>query len=46
MLEKMIRMQTAKQEKQLERWQKEHDAANPFPDDVSLTENVEYISDG
>ena len=30
----------------MERWQKEHDDANPFPDDVSLTENVEYISDG
>lgn len=46
MLEKMIRAQTAKQEKQLEQWQKKHDAANPFPDDVSLTENVEYIRDG
>lgn len=46
MLEKMIRSQTAKQEQQLESFLARHDAANPFPEDVLLTADADYMGDG
>ena len=46
MLEKMIRSQTAKQEQQLEIFLARHDAANPFPEDVLLTADADYMGDG
>lgn len=46
MLEKMIRSQTAKQEQQLERFLARHDAEHPFPEDVLLTADVDYLGDG
>ena len=45
-LEKMIKRETAKKAAALDGWMKKHDAANPFPPDVALTENVDYIGDG
>ena len=46
MLEKMIRSQTVKQEQQLESFLARHDAANPFPEDVLLTADADYMGDG
>ena len=46
MFEKMIETQTKKQEHKLERWMKKHDSEHPFPDDVVLHENIDYIGDG
>ena len=46
MLEKMIRSQTANQEQQLESFLARHDAANPFPEDVLLTADADYMGDG
>lgn len=43
---KMIRSQTAKQEQQLESFLARHDAANPFPEDVLLTADADYMGDG
>ena len=45
MLKKMIRSQTAKQEQQLDSFLTRHDAANPFPEDVLLTADVDYMGD-
>ena len=46
MFEKMVRTQTAKQERTLEEWLRRHDSENPFPADVSLTKNIDYLGDG
>ena len=46
MLEKMIRSQTAKQEQQTGELLARHDAANPFPEDVLLTADADYMGDG
>ena len=46
MFEKMIETQTKKQGHKLERWMKKHDSEHPFPDDVVLHENIDYIGDG
>lgn len=45
MLEKMIRSQTAKQARQLDSFLARHDAANPFPEDVLLTADADYMGD-
>mgnify|MGYP004669976781 CR=1 FL=1 len=46
MFRRMIKAQTAKQEKLLERWIEKHDRENPFPKDVRMTENEDYLGDG
>lgn len=46
MLEKMIKNETAKKAAALDRWMAKHDSANPFPSDVTLTPDVDYIGDG
>lgn len=46
MLTKLIRTQTAKQEAQLENWLKTRTETIPFPADVRLYENLDYMGDG
>ncbi len=46
MLENMVKKQTEKQERMLESWQEKHDRENPFPEDVRLTADVDYVGDG
>lgn len=46
MLEKMIKNETAKKAAALDRWMAKHDSANPFPSDVTLTPDIDYIGDG
>ena len=46
MLEKMIKMQTAKQEKMLENWLRKREQGYSLPESVILTENVDYMGDG
>ena len=46
MFEKMIKTQTAKQAQMLDSWMEKHSKANPFPEDVKLTENIDYFGDG
>lgn len=46
MFEKMIKTQSAKQERALEEWLSRHDRANPFPTGIELIENMDYYGDG
>ena len=46
MLEKMIKNETAKKAAALDRWMAKHDSAHPFPSDVTLTPDIDYIGDG
>lgn len=46
MLEKMIRAQTAVQERQLQEWMDRRSREFPFPADIHLVENLAYMNDG
>ena len=43
---KMIAQQTAKKEKLLDNFLKKHEAEYPFPEDVELICDIDYMGDG
>lgn len=46
MFNKMIAQQTAKKEKLLDNFLKKHEAEYPFPEDVELICDIDYMGDG
>ena len=46
MFEKMIAQQTAKKVKLLDDFLKKHEAEYPFPEDVELIRDIDYMGDG
>ena len=46
MFNKMIAQQTAKKEKLLDNFLKKHEAEYPFPEDVELICEIDYMGDG
>ena len=46
MFDKMIAQQTAKKKKLLDNFLEKHEAEYPFPEDVELIQNIDYMGDG
>lgn len=46
MFEKMIAQQTAKKAKLLDKFLEKHEAQYPFPEDIELIQDVDYMGDG
>ena len=46
MFNKMIAQQTAKKEKLLDNFLKKHETEYPFPEDVELICDIDYMGDG